>query len=158
MPEKKYSSFYLGESLFGIDILLVREINRTIDLTPVDLASESIRGLINLRGQLVTIFDLGIQLGKGKTSLSKKSRCMVLKTSSEISAYHHAGLLNDTSSDDMVGLLVDRIGDILSVDVNDIDNPPANVAGVERKFIHGIVKLETELLIILKVSELLSIN
>ena len=127
MPEKKFSSFYLGESLFGIDILLVREINRSVDITPVDLVSESILGLINLRGQLVTIFDLGTQLGLGKTDISKSSRCVVLKTTDEISGYQQSQQISDSTSEDMVGFMVDRIGDIITVDSQNIEPPPAQL-------------------------------
>jgi purine-binding chemotaxis protein CheW len=158
MAQQKIASFFIGDALFGIDILLIREINRTIEITPVDLAHEAIRGLINLRGQLVTIFDLSILLGSGKTELSDTTCCIVLKTRSELADYLQAGLIHDTLSDDMTGFIVDKIGDIIAPDETMFEAPPASISGVNRQFIEKIVKLENELLVILKLSSILSLN
>ena len=49
MTERQFVTFYLGNDLFGVDILLVREINRNLDITPVDWAPAFVRGLLNLR-------------------------------------------------------------------------------------------------------------
>ena len=57
MALKQFASFYLGDNLFGIDVRLIREINRNIDITVVDSAPEFVRGLLNLRGQIVTVID-----------------------------------------------------------------------------------------------------
>lgn len=157
MAQKKYASFYIGDTLFGIDILLVREINRSIEITPVDLVTESIRGLINLRGQLVTIFDLGIQLGIRKTEQTGATRCIILKTNNEITNLPNAEELDDSTSDDFVGFLVDKIGDIVTTDTDSIESPPAHLSGVERKFIKGVFKLDKKLLIILNTESILTI-
>ena len=57
-----YTTFKVHDQLFGIEVLLVREINQQMDITYVQKAPEYIRGLINLRGQIVTIFDLSYRL------------------------------------------------------------------------------------------------
>jgi purine-binding chemotaxis protein CheW len=158
MAQQKFASFFIGDALLGIDILLIREINRSIEITPVDLAHEAIRGLINLRGQLVTIFDLGILLGTGKTELTDSSCCIVLKTRNELADFIAAGLIHDAPSDDMTGFVVDKVGDIISPDAATFEAPPASISGVSRQFIEKIAKLENELLVILKLSSILSIN
>jgi len=69
-----------------------------------------------------------------------------------------AGVDLDNLAADLVGLLVDRIGDVVSVDADAIDPPPAHAGGVKGKFLDGIVKLEKQLLITLKVAELLALE
>lgn len=157
MAQKRFASFHIGDTLFGIDILLVREINRSIEITPVDLVANSIRGLINLRGQLVTIFDLGIQLGMKKTEISGTTRSIILKTNCEVANLVNTTELEDSTCDDVVGFLVDKIGDIITTDTDTIQPPPAHLTGIERKFIKGVYKLERELLIILNTATLLTI-
>lgn len=157
MAQQKFASFYIGDTLFGIDILLVREINRSIEITPVDLVTDSIRGLINLRGQLVTIFDLGIQLGMAKTEITESTRSVILKTNTEVVNLFNGMELEDSTSDDLVGFLVDKIGDIITTDTTSIQSPPAHLTGIQRKFIKGVYKLERELLIIFNCANLLTI-
>jgi len=154
MEQNKYATFYIGEALFGIDILLVREINRNIDITPVDLAHESIRGLINLRGQLVTIFDLGTLIGLGKTEITESTCSIVLKTRSEIHDPSVSESVREAIGDEMSGFIVDRIGDIVSAETTQFEAPPASVSGIQRESIDKVVKLKSELLVILNIATL----
>ena len=87
MENRQFITFYLGEDLFGLDILLVREINRHLELTRVDRTPEFVRGLMNLRGQIVTVLDLGIRLGIGARAIERESSCIVLKTRGELERY-----------------------------------------------------------------------
>ncbi len=158
MANRQFITFYLGDDLFGLDILLVREINRNMDITPVDRAPAYVRGLINLRGQIVTVLDLGVRLNIGARRISRDSSCIVLKTRHEVERNAVSGVDLDNLAADLVGLLVDRIGDVVSVDADAIDPPPAHAGGVKGKFLDGIVKLEKQLLITLKVAELLALE
>lgn len=158
MAQNKYASFYLGDDLFGIDILLVREINRNIEITPVDLAHNAICGLINLRGQMVTIFDLSILLGREKSTITGDTCCIILKTNSEIAEFIQDGAIKDSTSDDMTGFIVDRISDIVTPESLTYELPPASLSGIDRQCIDTIVKLESELMVVLKLSSVLNLN
>jgi chemotaxis signal transduction protein len=68
----------------GINILFLREINRHIDLTPVDLAPSYVCGLMNLRGQIVTVIDLGVRLGLPPRKITAETGCIVLKSFKEL--------------------------------------------------------------------------
>ena len=156
MAEKQFVTFSLGDDLFGVNILLVREINRNIDITTVNLAPSYVRGMLNLRGQIVTVIDLGKRLGIMDRPHSKAASCVVLKTTQELERSHYIEELEDTTSGDVVGLFVDRIGDVVTVDTDDIDGPAVHQSGVSARFIAGVVQLKGKLLVTLKTSVLLS--
>jgi purine-binding chemotaxis protein CheW len=157
MGNRQFITFYLGEDLFGLDILLVREINRNMEITPVDRAPDYVRGLINLRGQIVTVLDLGVRLNVGARTIGKETSCIVLKTKTELERYQRAQWGED-ACEDLVGLLVDRIGDVVQVDADDMEPPPAHAGGVQGLFIEGVVKLQDQLLIALNIHEVLSVE
>jgi purine-binding chemotaxis protein CheW len=155
MPEQQYATFIIDEHLFGINVLLVREINPHTNITPVDLAPEFVRGLMNLRGQIVTIIDPALRLGIGKRAITPRSRCVVLKTAREIEEREDAaGLIADAVNDN-VGLLVDAIGDMVSADTRSIEPPPANIGDIDGRYMSGVFKLDGRLMIVLKTGEVL---
>ena len=152
---KQFATFHLNEYYFGLNVLLVREVNKSIDITPVDGALPFIKGLMNLRGLIVTVLDPGEKLSLGSREVTEETRCVVLKTDSEVDRIRATGVDLERTYPDLVGLLVDRIGDMVNVEDDDIEAPPANSGGVDGKYIEGIVKLENDLLIVLNVTELL---
>jgi purine-binding chemotaxis protein CheW len=159
MPQKQFASFYIGDNLFGVDVRLIREINRSLDITPVDGAPPFVRGLLNLRGQIVTVIDVRRRMSlPGDAEKSEGCRCVVLKTNEELAGKQGEDEAADLTSRDLTALFVDSIGDMIAFDDNDIERSPANMGEVEGRFIQGIVKLENELLIVLKVTELLQID
>ncbi len=136
MATKQFVTFRIEGDLLGMDVLRVREINRILDITPVPKAPAYVRGLVNLRGQTLTVFDLGIRLGLPPRAITEESHNVVLK--------HHP-----------VGFLVDSIGDIVQCDELEVEQCPANAGNIEEKFIEGVLKLEDELLVILHTGKLL---
>lgn len=156
MAQKQFASFYIENNLFGVDVRLIREINRAADITPVDGAPQYVRGLLNLRGQIVTVIDMRRRMGlSGDAENGEDCRCVVLKTSEELAGRQAEGETIEQTSRDLTALFVDSIGDMVSFRDNEIEPSPANMGEVEGRFIQGIVKLEKELLIILNVAELL---
>lgn len=137
--ELQIATFYVGDLLLGIDIQQVQEINRQLDVTAVPQAPSYVRGVVNLRGEVVTVVDLRTILGLPPKTIDGESRNVVLQTGEEA-----------------IGLLVDRIADVMTTRSDDIDEPPANVGGVDGRFFQGVVALETELLVLLDIAETLS--
>lgn len=152
---RQYATFYLNGSYFGIDVLLVREVNQNIDITPVDGAPPFVRGLLNLRGLIITVLDPGVKLGLGARTVGEETRCVVLKTNAELEKIRSSGTAVENASVDMVGLLVDKIGDMVTIDEKEIESAPANVAGIDGRFLEGVVKLDNDLLITLRIEDLL---
>ena len=150
----QFVTFRLGKALFGIDVLLVDEINRQLDIVPVAQAPGFMRGLINLRGQIVSIINLSDKINADTEGISSEKSCIVLKTSDVIEQFREAGLTNDNTILDTVGLLVGEIEDMVNIDSSEIAPPPANVGDIAGKFISGVIQLEDELLNILRINEI----
>ncbi|MCK4486461.1 MAG: chemotaxis protein CheW [Desulfobacterales bacterium] len=132
------ATFFVGEALCGMDILKVQEINKLMERTWVPQAPEYVLGVLNLRGKIVTIIDLGKKLGLSATQLSDATRNIIVD-----------------SQDEYIGLLVDRIGDVVLADWDKVEPPPSNISGVQGKFFEGVYKTENSLVGILDVEEVL---
>jgi len=137
----EFSAFYVADLLIGVNILQVEEINRHVTLTPVPHAPECVRGVINLRGEVVTVMDLRTILGLPPGTISASTRNVVVNSRGE-----------------QIGLLVDRIADVVKAQSDAIEPTPANVSGVDGRFFKGVVKLEKELMVILDVDAALTSN
>ncbi len=137
--EMELVTFYVGGLLMGVDIHKVEEINRHITLTPVPHAFDYVRGVINLRGEVVTIVDLRTILDLDNGKQTECARNVVVNSNGE-----------------QIGLLIDRVADVIRAKPDEIEPPPANVSGVDGRFFKGLFKLENELLVILDVDVLLN--
>ena len=135
------ATFYVGNALCGMDILKVQEINKIMQMTKVPQAPEYVLGILNLRGQIVTIIDLGKKLGLGSTDISQDNRNIIVN-----------------SSGGHVGLLVRQISDVVAADMEKKERPPANMGGIQGEFFTGVVKTDTELIGILDVDKVLGIE
>ena len=135
------ATFYIGDALCGMDILKVQEINKIMQMTKVPQAPDYVLGILNLRGQIVTILDLGKKLGLGETDISQDPRNIIVN-----SAGGH------------VGLLVRRISDVVSVDMDRRERAPANMSGIQGEFFTGVYKTNDNLIGILDVDKVLSIE
>ena len=135
------ATFYVGDALCGMDILKVQEINKLMQMTKVPQAPDYVLGILNLRGQIVTILDLGKKLGLGETDISHDPRNIIVN-----SAGGH------------VGLLVRRISDVVSADMEKRERAPANMSGIQGEYFTGVYKTNDNLIGILDVDKVLSIE
>jgi purine-binding chemotaxis protein CheW len=135
------ATFYVGEMLLGLEIDQVQEINRCLDVTTVPHAPDWVRGVINLRGDVVTVIDLRSVLGLERGTVTKDSRNLIVNLSGEL-----------------VGLCVDRIADIINVSRDEVTPPPPNLGELDQHFFSGVVTGEDAIVAILKLSEALEGN
>ena len=135
----QYTTFYCDQSLLGLDISFVQEINRNLELTRVPLGHPCVRGVMNLRGEVVTMLDLRILMGLPKTLNTDKNRNLVLKCEGET-----------------FGLWVDGVADILTIDSQDITPAPSNLSLVESRLIRGVYQTENKLVMLVEPRELLA--
>lgn len=134
----EFSTFKVGEGLFGINILDIQEINRLSDITSVPQSPNYIDGILNLRGKIVSIINLGKKLELKPVQKSKNSRIIIID-----------------SQEEYIGLLVDDICDVVATCHNDIEPAPPNIGGVKGHYFQGVLKTEKKLVGILDVNEVL---
>ncbi len=132
----KLLTFRLDGQLLGVTLTAVKEINRNAVCTPVPSADERILGLYNMRGIVVTVFDLASILGYQPVSSGQTVDCVILKKQSEMS--------------DMAGFAVDCAEDVIAVDETEIFPPPANTDERMRNNLKGVYALQDELLLIIE--------
>ena len=137
--ELELTTFYVDELLLGVDIHQVEEINRQLNMTPAPHTPDTVRGVVNLRGEVVTVLDLRRALGLEPTIIGEDSRNVIVNSRGE-----------------RVGLLVDRIADVVIAATDQIESPPANVNGIDGRFFTGVYKLESELVVILDIEQVVS--
>lgn len=132
-------TFRIGNEEFGVDILAVQEIIRTMAITKVPKAPDFVEGVINLRGKVIPIVDLRRRFGMPARDNDKHTRIIVIETGSII-----------------VGFMVDSVSEVLRIPARTIEAPPAVVSGLESDYIDGVGKLDDRLLIMLDLDRLLS--
>lgn len=136
----QYCTFYATGLYFGVEVLRVQEVIRYLDMTPVPLASPTVRGLINLRGQIVTAIDLRRRLELPDATAESDPMNVIVR-----------------SEDGAVSLLVDEIGDVVEVDISVHETPPETLRGPARDLVSNVCKLKGRLLLILDVEKLISL-
>jgi purine-binding chemotaxis protein CheW len=129
---KQFCTFYLGDLIFGIEVLEIQEVIRYQEMTAVPLAPKMVHGLINLRGQIVTAIDLRSRLEMPPLAEGQLPMNVVVRT-----------------EDGAVSLLVDEIGDVIEIDGDNFEPPPETLHGVARDLVDGVYKLKERLLLLL---------
>jgi purine-binding chemotaxis protein CheW len=134
----EFATFYLGNALFGINILEIQEINKHFEMTRVPDAPDELKGILNLRGRIVTVFDLAKKLGINSVSEDKNNRNIIVDSNGE-----------------HIGLLVDSMGDVVIAKNEELEPAPANIGGVQGKCFQGVIKTDDHLIGILDIDEVL---
>jgi len=129
---KQFCTFFVNDLFFGVEVLKVQEVIRYQGMTRVPLASATIQGLINLRGQIVTAIDLRRRLELPPRDAEQLPMNVVVR-----------------SDDGAVSLLVDEIGDVVEIQDDIYEHPPETLKGVARELVQGVYKLKERLLLIL---------
>jgi purine-binding chemotaxis protein CheW len=129
---QQFCTFYLDHYLFGVELLKVQEVIQRLELTEVPLAPGVVRGLMNLRGQIVIAVDLRRQLELPERPEGQLPMNVVIRT-----------------GEDAVSLLVDDIGDVVEVGEETFEPPPETLQGKVREVILGVHKLDKQLMHVL---------
>jgi purine-binding chemotaxis protein CheW len=132
-PNKQYCTFYLDSYLFGIEISKVQEVIQRLDLTEVPLSPSVVRGLMNLRGQIVIALDLRRQLELNECPPDLVQMNVVVR-----------------NGEDAVSLLFDGIGEVVQVGDETFEPPPETLRGRVRSVITGVHKLDYQLMHVLE--------
>lgn len=149
---RQIATFLLGETVFGVDILLVKEIYRHKVISPIPGAPTHLRGLMNLRGQVVTVIDLNVCLNRPEIENIEGCCLLIFKIQQEITEY---GLKDVYVGEDIVGFLIDRMDDVLSVEDIEILPTPPHLQNVDEHLIKGVIRHGKRLVILLDIPALL---
>lgn len=155
VKKRGFCTFLLDDKRYAIDILTVQEVNRQLRITPVHGAPNYVLGLLNLRGQVVNVVDTKCALGLGKMEVTEESRQLVLKTNADLQARN---IRDVSTSEDLIGLLVDRVSDVIDVEECQIEDPPPALSEREGAVVLGVVQLDGEILRVLDPSKLLTFD
>lgn len=128
----QFCTFYLDHLLFGVDLLKVQEVIRSMELTKIPLAPRVISGLMNLRGQIITAIDLRRRLDLPDRPEESAPMNVVIRR-----------------ADGAISLLVDDIGDVVEAGEESFERPPETLQGKVREVILGVHKLDDRLLHVL---------
>ena len=129
---QQFCTFFLRDQFFGVPVQQVQEVIRYQEMTRVPLTPPVIRGLINLRGQIVMAIDLRRRFGMEDRPESQLPINVVVRT-----------------EDGPVSFLVDEIGDVLEVEEASFERPPETVLGQTRELVRGVYKLRERLMLVL---------
>lgn len=135
------TAFKLGDEEYGIEIDKVQDIITVPAISPTINSPFSILGMSNFRGKLISVMDLRKRLGLPEQPLSRKSRIMVVKIKNEL-----------------LGLLVDQVTQVLKVNENDMENAPNYESQVDQTYIRGIYHIEDRLMILLDIDQIIEIE
>jgi purine-binding chemotaxis protein CheW len=134
------TTFWLGGLLMGLRASEVREVVQQPTITPIPLLPPVVRGVFNVRGELVTVLDLRRRLGMPDEQMNSAIHLIV------------------PTVDGTVSLLVDRQGDVIETDRASFEAPPSGIAEVARDCVLGAYKLPGRLLVVLDTSKLLDLR
>jgi purine-binding chemotaxis protein CheW len=132
-------TFALGSEEYGVDIAQVQEINRMVTITHVPRAPKFMEGVINLRGQLIPIIDLRTRFGMQRSERTKNTRIVVTEIGNK-----------------RIGMVVDSVSEVLRIPVEQIEDAPDLVAGVDTEYIRGVGKMGDRLIIMLDLGRVIS--
>jgi purine-binding chemotaxis protein CheW len=138
----KYLTFALANEEYGLEILKVREIIGYIDVTAVPQTPHYVKGVINLRGQVIPVVDLRAKFGMETTETTDETCIIVVEIT-------HSGRKSST------GIIVDRVQEVLDIAGGQIEEPPQFGTALETNFILGMAKVAESVKILLDIDTVL---
>ena len=134
-------SFAIGDDQYGVDIMAVREIKGWTDITHLPRQPDYVRGVLNLRGVIVPIIDLRCRFGQGLTEATPLHIVIIVQIASK-----------------PIGLLADRVLDIVSLDDTQIQPVPRIAQASRVEFLSGLATIEGSMIALIDLSNLLSVQ
>jgi purine-binding chemotaxis protein CheW len=132
-------TFRLAEETYGINVMHVQEVLRITEIAPVPGAPTYVLGIINLRGNVVTVIDTRSRFGLPSTETDDSSRIVIIEADKQV-----------------VGILVDSVAEVVELNQSEIDSAP-NVGNEESsRYIQGVANREDNLLIVVDLNKLLT--
>jgi purine-binding chemotaxis protein CheW len=135
------ATFFVRDALCALDASRVQEVIRVETVTLVRHAPAEVTGVINLRGKIVTLLDLGAILGFGKCEVTRESRVFIIEDRNEF-----------------LGILVDRVGEVIEIEPGKEESLPVNIPAAQARFFQGVRRAGGHVIAILNPAEVLNEN
>lgn len=135
----RWVTFNLDKEIYGVNVMQVREVLRYTDIAPVPGAPSYVLGIINLRGNVVTVIDTRMRFGLSTAEVTDNSRIMIIESDKQ-----------------QIGILVDSVSEVVDLNTADIDDTPNVGTEESAKFICGVCNRGDELLILIDLNKLLT--
>lgn len=139
----KYLTFLIGKEEFGVGVLKVREIMGIQDITAVPRTPAYLKGVINLRGNVIPVVDLRLKFGLCSIDYTQRT-CIIV-----VQLQRQSGTL-------LMGIIVDEVSEVLTLASQDIEDTPDFGANVETKYILGLAKVKDKVKILLDIDQVLT--
>lgn len=138
-PVSRWVTFQLEDETYGIDVMQIREVLRSAEISPVPGAPSFVLGIINLRGNVVAIIDTRSRFNLPPREMDDSSRILILETGAYV-----------------VGFLVDSVSEVAELHTENMEIPPDTGTGTASRFISGLYNRDEGLLILVDATRLLS--
>ncbi|MEX1221949.1 MAG: chemotaxis protein CheW [Idiomarina sp.] len=135
----QWVTFRLEEETYGINVMQVQEVLRYSEIAPVPGAPDYVLGIINLRGNVVTVIDTRTRFGLSTTEVTDSTRVVIIEADKQV-----------------IGIMVDSVAEVVYLKKSDIDSAPNVGTEESAKFIQGVSNREGELLILVDLNKLLN--
>ena len=135
----QWVTFQLDRETYGINVMQVQEVLRYTEIAPVPGAPDYVLGIINLRGNVVTVIDTRSRFGLQPAEVSENSRIVIIEAEKQV-----------------IGILVDSVAEVVYLRASEIDVAPSVGTEESAKFIQGVSNRDGELLILVDLNKLLS--
>ncbi|MGR5235481.1 chemotaxis protein CheW [Vibrio alfacsensis] len=135
----QWVTFQLEEETYGINVMQVREVLRYTEIAPVPGAPDYVLGIINLRGNVVTVIDTRSRFGLVEGEVTDNTRIIVIESERQV-----------------IGILVDSVAEVVYLRSSEIDTTPSVGTDESAKFIQGVSNRDGKLLILVDLNKLLS--
>jgi len=154
---RQYVSFDVDGRRYGLDIRIVKEVNPNTNITAVPRSPSHIRGLLNVRGQVVMVIDIAVVFGRPPQRTTDDSHVIILKTPQEIQRVRNLpdNLAPEKFSDRPIGFLADRISDVVTTEESGLQEVPPHLAEANARYVEGVVGIDEGLMLVLAAAELL---
>jgi purine-binding chemotaxis protein CheW len=136
----QWATFKVNNELFAIDVMQVKEVLRYSEITPVPGSSSYIKGIINLRGNVVTVIDTRLLFSLSARKTDDDTRIIVVEYNEQ----------------EVVGMVVDSVDEVVNIPQNDIERAPSVASDdSDRRFVQGVSYYENNLIILLDLAKML---
>ena len=137
----QWVTFKLENETYGVNVMQVQEVLRYTEIAPVPGAPDYVLGIINLRGNVVTVIDTRLKFGLMPAEITDNSRIIIIEAEKQV-----------------VGILVDSVAEVVYLKASEIDDAPSVGTEESARFIQGVCNRKDDLLILVDLNKLLSDN